>query len=436
MLLSIIIFVVTYTLIATERVDKSIAALLGAGTVIALHVAPCEELFGKVDLNVISLLVGMMISVDILATTGVFEWIAIVIARKARGNGLVILIEFLLTTAILSALLDNVTTVILIAPITILIAQILEIPTVPILIMEAVFSNIGGTATLVGDPPNIIIGSQTALGFNDFLCHLGPVVGIIAIVLIAVIFFMFGHSVKASKKTMARIMSAKPELAIIEPVRLKRALCVLALILTGFFVSRYIAVEPGTIALCGGMLMVLVCRMDMHNVLQKVEWTTILFFVGLFILIGGLEANGVFILLGKYIVNATKGDLLLTTIAILWCSAFFSAIVDNIPLVISMIPLIKSIIPLFAAQKGITGCEELIRVQITEPLFWALALGACLGGNGSLIGASANVVIAQIARRNKYKLTFWQFSKYGFPMMLASLIISTIYIYLRYFVFA
>jgi Na+/H+ antiporter NhaD/arsenite permease-like protein len=434
MLISIVIFAVTYAFIASEKIDKSIAALLGAGAVIALHVAPCHELFSKVDMNVISLLVGMMISVDILATTGVFEWIAIVIARKAKGNGLVILIEFLLTTAVLSAFLDNVTTVILIAPITILITQILEIPTVPILILEAIFSNIGGTATLVGDPPNIIIGSQTSLGFNDFLCHLGPAVVLVSAVIIVIVFVLFRRSVKASKRTMGRIMSAKPELAIIEPKRLKRALIVLSMILLGFFVSRYIGVEPGTIALCGGLLMVIVCGMDMHEVLQKVEWTTILFFVGLFILIGALEANGVFILLGKYIVSVTKGNLLLTALAVLWCSALFSAIVDNIPLVISMIPLIKSIIPVFAAQKGITGCEELIRIQISEPLFWSLALGACLGGNGSLIGASANVVIAQVARRNKYKLTFWHFSKYGFPMMLISLLICTGYIYVRYFI--
>ncbi|MCP3968078.1 MAG: ArsB/NhaD family transporter [Lentisphaerae bacterium] len=433
MLLSIIIFAVTYLLIITEKVDKSISALLGAGAVIMLHAAPMEELLGKVDLNVLSLLVGMMITVDILSTTGVFEWIAIVIARKAKGNGLVILIEFLLITALLSAFLDNVTTVILIAPITILITQILEIPTVPILILEAIFSNIGGTATLVGDPPNIIIGSQTPLGFNDFLMHLGPAVLLVTVILTVMTFFVFRKHVKASPETIKRIMSAKPELAIIAPDRMKRALGVLALILLGFFCSRLINVEPGIIALCGGLLMVVVCGMDMHKVLLQVEWTTILFFVGLFVLIGGMEANGVFEALGQHIVKATQGNLLLTTMAILWCSALFSAVVDNIPLVIAMIPLIKSIIPVFAAQKGIVGSEELIHVQVQQPLFWALALGACLGGNGSLIGASANVVIAQIARRNKYSLTFWGFTRYGIPMMLISLIICSAYMFLRYF---
>ncbi|MFA7230919.1 MAG: ArsB/NhaD family transporter [Victivallaceae bacterium] len=436
MLLSIIIFVIAYALIASEKVDKSIAALLGAGAIICLHLAPCHELLSKVDLNVISLLVGMMIVVDILATTGLFEWIAIVIARKAKGNGLLILIEFLLVTAFLSAFLDNVTTVILVAPITILIAQILEIPAVPILVMEAVFSNIGGTATLVGDPPNILIGSKTTLSFNDFLLNLGPVVVVITIVLILAVYFFFRKSFRATPAAMKRIMTAKPELAIIEPVRLKKALFVLALILTGFFTSRIIDVEPGMIALIGGLVMVLVCGMDMHHVLQKVEWTTIMFFVGLFVLIGGLEVNGVFALLGKYIVQVTQGNLLMTTLAILWASAILSAIVDNIPLVISMIPLIHSIIPVFAEQKGIVGAQALIHTQVEEPLFWALALGACLGGNGSLIGASANVVIAQIARRNKYKLSFWDFTKYGLPMMVASLIISTVYIYLRYFAFA
>ncbi|MBN2640343.1 MAG: ArsB/NhaD family transporter [Victivallales bacterium] len=431
--LAVAVFLITYFFIATEKIDKTIAALLGAGVVVFLHVAPFEELLGKIDLNVIALLTGMMMIVDILATTGVFEWVAVKIARQAKGNAMVILVAFLVVTAVLSALLDNVTTVILIAPITILIAQILEIPAVPILVMEAVFSNIGGTATLVGDPPNILIGSRCGISFNAFIYNLGPVVLVIMVVSLLVICLVLKKHMKSSESALGRIAKTKPEKAIIDPKNLKRALFVFMLVLIGFFISHAIHVEPGLIALCGGLIMTLVCGKDIHHVLEKVEWGTILFFAGLFMLIGALEINGIFEMLGQGIMKLTQGNLLLTVIVVLWFSAVFSAIVDNIPLVIAMIPLINSIIPVFARQMGIEGSEELVAAQIQAPLVWALALGACLGGNGSLIGASANVVIAQIARRNKYKLSFWQFTKFGLPMMIISLLISSVYLYVRYF---
>ncbi len=434
MLPIVIIFLVTYFFIATEKIDKTIAALLGAAAAVFFHTAPFEELLTKVDLNVIALLVGMMMIVDILATTGVFEWIAVKIARQAKGNAMVILVAFLVVTAVLSAFLDNVTTVILIAPITILIAQILEIPAVPILVLEAIFSNIGGTATLVGDPPNILIGSRCGFSFNAFIVNLAPAVLIIMIVSVVIVFFLMKKHMKSSESALGRIVKTKPEKAIIDPKNLKRAIIVFALVLAGFFTSHSLGVEPGIIALCGGLIMTLVCGKEVHHVLEKVEWGTIMFFAGLFMLIGALEVNGVFEMLGQCILKLTQGNLLLTVIVVLWFSAFFSAIVDNIPLVIAMIPLINSIIPVFAKNMGIEGSEELIKTQIEAPLVWALALGACLGGNGSLIGASANVVIAQIARRNKYPLTFWQFTKYGLPMMILSLVLSTGYLYVRYFV--
>ncbi len=436
MILALIIFAITYFFIATEKMDKAIAALLGACAVMFCHIESYDVLFGKVDLNVLSLLVGMMIIVDIMATTGVFEWVAVKIARGARGNGLIILIEFMIVTAVFSALLDNVTTVILIAPITILIAQILEIPAIPLLILEAVFSNVGGTATLVGDPPNILIGSKTSLNFNDFIIYLTPVVAVIMVVLLAIMYSFLGKKFKVDAAAKERIMRAKPERAIIDPANLKRALPVFGLVLLGFCMSRYIHVEPGTIALGGAMVMAIVCRVDFHHIIEKIEWSTILFFVGLFIIIGSLEATGLFEFLGHHIVALTSGNLMLTVMVILWFSAIFSAIVDNIPLVIAMIPLIKSIVPVFAKQMGIEGMDEQIHLLITMPLFWALALGACLGGNGTLIGASANVVIAQIARRNKYPLTFMGFTRYGFPIMIVSLIISSGYLYLRYFAFS
>jgi Na+/H+ antiporter NhaD/arsenite permease-like protein len=433
MLIVTIIFIITYFFIATEKIDKTVAALLGAIAVIFCHAAPFEELLQKIDLNVIALLAGMMMIVNILATTGLFEWIAIKIARKGKGNALMIFTAFMLVTAVLSAFLDNVTTVILIAPITILIAQILEISAAPILIMEAVFSNIGGTATLVGDPPNILIGSRCGLSFNAFINNLGPAVLIVMTVSLIIITFFMRKSLKSSPLALSRIEKTKPGKAIIEPKRLKKALVIFALVLIGFFCSHSIHVEPGIIALAGGLTMAVVCKMDIHHVLEKVEWATILFFAGLFMLIGALEVNGVFELIGNEIISLTQGNLLMTAIVVLWASAIFSAIVDNVPLVIAMIPLINSMVPVFSQQMGIEGTEELVKTQIHDPLLWALALGACLGGNGTIVGASANVVIVHIARRNKYKISFWDFFKYGFPVMILSLIISTLYLYIRYF---
>jgi len=432
MILLLAIFVIVYAMIASEKVDKTIAACLGAVTVVIFRFIPYPVALEHVDLNVIFLLIGMMMIVSILSKTGIFEWLAIVIARKARGNGIVIVLLLLSVVALFSAFLDNVTTVILVAPVTILITQILEIPTVPVLVLEAIFSNIGGTATLVGDPPNILIGSRAHLTFNQFLINLGPVVLIITAVVLAFVFFSMRSQVSTHKSAIARVMAAKPELAIVEPRNLKAGLGVFGLVLIGFFFGHLLNVDPGIIALGGGFLMALVCRADIHHTLEKVEWATILFFVGLFILVGALQENGVFTWLGQHVVILTQGNLLLTTIVILWFSAVTSAIVDNIPLVIALIPLIRTIIPDYAEGAGLTD-PELIRTVIAGPLYWALALGACLGGNGTLVGASANVVISQIARKNKYNLTFWTFSRTGIPVLFVSLIISTVYIYLRYF---
>jgi Na+/H+ antiporter NhaD/arsenite permease-like protein len=420
-------------MIASEKVDKTIAAGLGAAAAIMLHYVPYEKALEHVDLNVIFLLVGMMIIVNVLAATGLFQWVAVVIARKARGNGPVIVISLLLATAFVSAFLDNVTTVILIAPITILICQVLEIRAIPVLILEAVFSNIGGTATLIGDPPNILIGSRAGLSFNEFLINLTPSILIITGISALVVYLVFRKSLKVKEAAKARIMATEPSLAIIDPKRMYIGLAVFCLILAGFFLGRVLGIEPGIVALAGALLMVLVCRADLHHCLGKVEWNTILFFIGLFMLIGALQEAGLFQFLGQEVITLTKGNLMLTTLVILWVSAIASAVIDNIPLVIAMIPLIQSIIPTFAAQMGYAEGSAMIHTQIAYPLYWSLALGACLGGNGTLIGASANVVICQIARKNRYPITFWQFTRLGFPMMILSLVISTAYIYMRYF---
>jgi len=432
MLLPILVFLVVYFFIATEIVDKTIAALIGAGLMIGLHFIGYEEALHAIDMNVLFLLIGMMIVVNTLTDTGVFEWLAIKLARLAKGNGLVLAVFFMLLTAVLSAFLDNVTTVILMAPITILLCQLLEIPAVPILIMEAVFSNIGGTATLVGDPPNILIGSQTHLSFNDFLINLSPPVVIMIAVLLTVMVVMFRKTIKTTEQTRKRIEESRPEKAILQPVVLKKALVVFGLILAGFFGGRLLDIEPGIIALAGAMVMVLVCKKDIHHSLLHVEWNTILFFSGLFMMISALEHHHVFEAMGEYILHICGGNLMATALTILWFSAIASAIVDNIPLVMAMIPLVKGIIPVFAQQMGIDD-QALIHAQIAEPLLWSLALGACLGGNGTLVGASANVVIAQVANRNNCPITFWSFTKYGFPFMIASLLIAHLYLYLRYF---
>lgn len=432
MTLLLIIFGLTYLLIATEKVDKTVAAGLGAAVMVMGGFVEYGKALAHIDLNVIFLLIGMMMIVNIMSKTGLFEWLAITIAQKVKGNGIVIFMLFMAVTALFSAFLDNVTTVILMAPVTILITQILEIPTVPFLLFEALFSNIGGTATLVGDPPNILIGSSADLHFNQFLTHLGPVVLIIMAVTLTGVWLWQRKHMRVREEAKSRIMNARPKLAIIDPKRLKICLGVFGLVLLGFFVGHSFHLEPGIIALAGGLLMALLCGSNVHHVLEKVEWGTILFFIGLFMLVGALTENGVFVLLGDWVLDITRGNLLLTAVVILWVGALASSIVDNIPLVIAMIPLIHTIVPIYAQQMGITDAVA-IRDQVTEPLFWSLALGACLGGNGSLIGASANVVISQIAKKNKYKMTFWSFTRCGFPVMIVSLLISTVYIYLRYF---
>lgn len=431
---SIIIFVITYVFIAFEKLklDKTSAALLGAAAVIMFGLVPYEDALANVDLNVILLLVGMMLVMSFLADTGVFEWMAVVIAKRSGGNGPAIFLMFLFATAGLSAVLDNVTTVILMAPVTILIAELLVIPAAPFLILEAIASNMGGTATLIGDPPNIIIGSRAGLTFNEFIYHLTPPILIMCVLIFPVLAYIFRKQMHVSDAARSRIDRMRPEEAILDPVGLRNGMIVFVLILAGFFIGRAFHIEPGIVAIAGAIVMGVVSKKDLHHALEKVEWATIFFFVGLFMLISALEHNGLFESIGNYIFEVTGGDFATTVLVILWFAAISSAIVDNIPLVIAMIPLIQTIVPQFAGQMGIADDPEAIRAAVEMPLYWSLALGACLGGNGTLVGASANVVVSQIARRNNYPITFWWFTAYGAPVMIVTLIGSTIYLYLRY----
>lgn len=432
MILAVLIFIIVYFFIATEKIDKTVIVIIGAFAMLALRLISFEAAAAAIDLNVIFLLVGMMTSVFILSKTGFFEWIAMIVAKSAKGNPMLIMIFFLSLTATLSAFLDNVTTIILLAPLTILIAQILEISPVPFLILEAIASNIGGTATLIGDPPNIIIGSQANLSFNDFLINLGPIIGIVFIVFLATVYLIFRKRWNISDQVKSRVTESLPHLAIIDKKNMNRALGVLAVIFLGFFTHTLTHLTPGIIALVGSMVMIFLCRAEIDKIFTRVEWGVIFFFIGLFMIVAGLEHNGVMSALAGFLIKAAGMNLFLLCIIILCGSALFSAVLDNIPFVITMIPIIKELIVHLSRHYGIVD-PVLIQSKIAHPLWWALALGACLGGNGTLIGASANVVAAKISERNKYPMRFIYFSKYGFLFMVQSVAICAIYIWIRYF---
>jgi Na+/H+ antiporter NhaD/arsenite permease-like protein len=344
-----------------------------------------------------------------------------------------IFISLLVVTALFSAFLDNVTTVILLVPVTILITQLLELPVLPFVILEAVASNIGGTATLIGDPPNIIIGSQGGLSFNDFIFNLAPGIIVVMVFFCLTVFVIFRRQLTVSESVKKRVIDAKPHLAITDKKNMIRSLIVLGLVLVGFFLHSLIHLEPGIIALGGSMIMMIVCKAESEEVLMKVEWAVIFFFIGLFMMIAGLEKNGVIDYLAHSMLSLANNNLFALCMVVLIGSAVFSAVLDNIPFVIAMVPLMKLCFGPIADTLGITD-PVAIHAQIAEPLWWSLALGACLGGNGTLIGASANVVATQICHRNKYPVSFFTFTKYGAGFMVQSVAISAVYIWVRYFV--
>ena len=435
MWISLTVFLIAYALMVSEKMNRTAAAMLGASTLLLLRVFPYETALEYIDLDVIFLLVGMMMVVEILSHTGLFEWVAIFIAQRSKGNPVVILIGLLAATALLSAFLDNVTTVVLIAPITILIVQILELPAAPFLILEALFSNIGGTATLVGDPPNILIGSKSDLSFNDFLLNLSPIVILCTLVVFAGILLLFHGSLKTTRALRRRIMKAEPAKAILDPWRLKRGLVIFLVILAGFSTSRWLEVQPGIIAIAGAFIMIVVTRSDLRHAMEKVEWETILFLIGLFMMVGALEHNGLFNSIAQFLFGLTQGNLFATAMIVLWTSAVLSAFFGNIPVAIAMIPLVHTLIGATAVELTLDQSPELLERYVAHPLWWSLALGACLGGNGTLFGAAANVVVIQVARRNGYKLSFWDFLRYGAPVTLVTLSVSSVYIYVRYLAF-
>lgn len=412
------IFAASYAIIISEKIHRTVVALTGACLMILLGILTQKLAIEGIDFNTIGLLIGMMVIVGIAKDSGMFQYVAIWASKIGKGKALPIFILLGIITAIFSAFLDNVTTVLLIVPVIFVVTHNLHLNPKPFLIGGIILSNIGGTATLIGDPPNILIGSAAEIPFNDFLIHLGPIVIIIAIVTIGLLCFIYRntlHSTKTDKNTVANF---NPSEAITDKKLLFKSLVVLSLVLFGFFTHSMTHLEGATIALSGAALLLLLTMNDPEHHLRDIEWTTIFFFIGLFILVAGLEKVGAIKMLAEQLLLLTGGNPTATTLSVLWGSAFFSAIIDNIPFVATMIPLIKEVGNISGLALG--------------PLWWALALGADIGGNATIIGASANVVVSGMASKEGHKISFLEYMKIATPITIIGMIIATIYIWLRY----
>lgn len=411
------VFLLVMAAIISEKVHRSVAALAGAVVLLLTHVLTIETAADYVDLNTIGVLVGMMLFVAVVKSSGLFEYIAIWSAKLTRGQPMAILAVFAVITAVLSAFLDNVTTVLLIGPMTIAITQILEVNPVPFLLSQIMASNIGGTATLIGDPPNIMIGSAAGLSFADFIVNTGPVVLIILAVVVAIFFLMYRGNLHVESENMEKVLTLDEKLTIKDASLLRESVIMIVLVVVGFIFHAQLGIESATVALTAAGVMLLIGGQDAEDVILGVEWSTILFFIGLFVVVGGLNSTGVIAMLANGMLELVGDNEVLAIVLVLWASALISAFLDNIPFVATLIPMIQTM------QQG--GMDVL-------PLWWALSLGACLGGNGSLIGASANVVLAGVSAKNGYPITFMSYLKKGFPLMLLSVAICTVYLLIRF----
>ena len=411
------VFLLVMAAIISEKVHRSVAALAGAVVLLLTHVLTIETAADYVDLNTIGVLVGMMLFVAVVKSSGLFEYIAIWSAKLTRGQPMAILAVFAVITAVLSAFLDNVTTVLLIGPMTIAITQILEVNPVPFLLSQIMASNIGGTATLIGDPPNFMIGSAAGLSFADFIVNTGPVVLIILAVVVAIFFLMYRGNLHVESENMEKVLTLDEKLTIKDASLLRKSVIMIVLVVVGFIFHAQLGIESATVALTAAGGMLLIGGQDAEDVILGVEWSTILFFIGLFVVVGGLNSTGVIAMLANGMLELVGDNEVLAIVLVLWASALISAFLDNIPFVATLIPMIQTM------QQG--GMDVL-------PLWWALSLGACLGGNGSLIGASANVVLAGVSAKNGYPITFMSYLKKGFPLMLLSVAICTVYLLIRF----
>lgn len=417
-IIAIVIFLITMTAIMTERLHRALAAIAGGVLLIITHVLDVEKSISYVDINTIGVLIGMMLFVAVVKNSGIFEYIAIKAAKIAKGRPWPIMIAFVLITAVLSAFLDNVTTVLLVGPMTIAITNILKINPIPYLMTQIMASNIGGTATLIGDPPNIMIGSAANLSFTDFIVNTGSVVVVVLLVTMFCFKFIYGKGLMVDKESMEAVMKLDEKLAIKDHKLMVQSIVMVILVALAFIFHGQLGMESSTIALTAAIVMLLIGKQDVEEIILSVEWSTIVFFVGLFVVVGGLQESGVIDKLAAVLMNATQGNLVMTMIIVLWVSAIVSSFLDNIPFVATLIPLILTM-------------QATSNMDVT-PLWWALSLGACLGGNGTLIGASANVVLSGISSKQGYPITFGSYMKVGFPLMLLSIVISTIFLVIRF----
>jgi Na+/H+ antiporter NhaD/arsenite permease-like protein len=416
-LLAAILFVGAYVLIAVERWDRTLIALLAGLTMVMLGIVDQHEAFAAIDLNVIFLLVGMMIIASILARTGFFEWLAIRSVIVSDGHPIRLLLVLALVTAVVSAFLDNVTTVVLMTPVTLSVARRLGVAPAPYLIAQILASNIGGTATLIGDPPNILIGSAAGLGFGAFLGNLGPVVVVIFAAFAGMMAIAFRNDLKVPDERRLEAVEATKVRVITERGLLVKALGVTLLTIVGFLVHGMLGVEAATIALLGATVLMLLVGDQPEMTLPHVEWSTIFFFVGLFVMVEGIIQAGIVGGIAERLAEAADGNAAIAALSLLWFSAGASAIIDNIPYTATAIPIVQQLV-----DSGVH----------TEALWWCLSLGACLGGNLTIIGASANVVVSNIADREGHPITFFMFLRYGAVTVVASLLISSVYVWIRY----
>ena len=410
-----IIFLITLIIILSERIHRTTAAGLGAAAMIIFGIEmgfySQEEALQAIDFNTLGLLLGMMILVRLLEETGFFQYVAILTGKRSGGSPWFLLVTLGTTTTILSMLLDNVTTVILIAPVTILIADILGINSIPLLLAEAILSNVGGVATLVGDPPNVIIGSAANFTFNDFLTHLAPIVIVAWFAALMTLRFLFRKELKERPKNIDALMKIDEKEALKNPNNARKLLIILGIVVVFFFLHSQLHLLPATVAMGGAALGLLWVRTNVEETFSHLEWGVLLFFMGLFVLVGGLEASGVLTLLAGGIIELSTNNLLLASIVLLWVAAIVSAVVDNIPFTIAMVPVILSL--------GKMGVQ-------TSPLWWALALGAGFGGNGTALGATANVVVVSLSEKTRYPITMKTWIRNGLPVMLVTCVIATV----------
>jgi Na+/H+ antiporter NhaD/arsenite permease-like protein len=415
--LGLAVFGITYALIATERLHKTIAAMAGGVAMVLLGIVSQEEAFEHIDFNVIFLLAGMMVLAGIIRKTGVFGWLAVRSARFAGGDPYRILVVLCVITAVASALLDNVTTVVLVGPITLFLAARMGMNPMPFIIAEVLASNIGGTATLIGDPPNILIGSAANIDFATFALHMGPLALIVLALFLVAARWLFRNDLMVDPQLRDSLLALDEREMISDAPLLRRSLAVLGLTLVGFLLHGALHLEPATIALAGAVLLMIVARQDPHEVLREVEWPTLFFFIGLFMVIAGVIEIGMIDAIASTLIEVTGGALDSGAVVLLWVSAILSAIVDNIPYTATMLPVVA---------------------QMSEPhggsqaLWWALAAGADLGGNATIIGASANVILASMAEREGHPITFGTYFRYAAPVTVGSILVAMVYIWLRY----